>query len=340
MSKYFNKTIILLFCGVMLVLACSKETSFELGTGGTVAAGTLKDSSGNCQSFSIKGSYVVDSTLTDSNYIVVTATITQGGTYKIYSDTANGYWFKDSSYVLNAGVQTFKLKGYGKPILPLTSVFTVYFNTSYCLLSVTATGTPSSGGGGGGTTVTSPSGDYYPTTVGSNWTYYDLTGDSLTVTCSNFTTTIASKTYKIFISDQGDTTAYRKDSLQGEYYTYGTFAGDSRLIEYKFLDDKVALNSFWETDTLSTNTFGLPITYKIRFTIDAKNTQYTINGNVLDSVIKVKQEVLAQVTPGLFTIQSAGTTYSYYAKKVGLVWLDFPNYTPAEALKIKRWKVY
>lgn len=338
MSKNFNKSIFLLFCGAMLMIACSKETSFESGVGITAATGTLKDSSGNCQGISVVGTYVVDSTLNDSNYLVVTATITKGGTYKIYSDTANGYWFKDSSITLTPGTQTFKLIGYGKPILPLTSVFTVYFNTSYCLLSVTATATPSSGGGG--STVTSPSGNYFPTTTGSNWTYYDLTGDSLTVTATNFTATIASKTYKVFISDQGDTTIYRKDSLQGEYYTYGTFAGDSRLIEYKFLDDKVALNSFWETDTLSTSSVGIPVTYKIRFTIDAKNNQYTINGNVLDSVIKVKQEILVQVSPGLFTIQPTGTAYSYYAKKVGLVWLDFPNFTPADALKIKRWKVY
>lgn len=320
------------------MLACSKETSFESGTGITAATGTLKDSSGNCQGISVVGSYVVDSTLNDSNYLVVTATITKGGTYKIYSDTANGYWFKDSAYILTPGTQTFKLKGYGKPILPLTSVFTIYFNTSYCLLSVTATGTPSSGGG---STVTSPSGNYFPTTTGSNWTYYDLTGDSLTVTATNFTATIASKTYKVFISDQGDTTIYRKDSLQGEYYTYGTFAGDSRLIEYKFLDDKIALNSFWETDTLTTSLFlGIPSTYKIRFTIDAKNTQYTINGNVIDSVIKVKQELLAQQPGGLYSIIPTGTTYAYYAKKIGLVWLDFPNYVPAEALKIKRWRVY
>jgi hypothetical protein len=337
MSKNFNKLIFLFFCGAMLMLACSKETSFESGAGLSAASGTLKDSSGNCQGISVVGSYVVDSALTDSNYLVVTATITKGGTYKIYSDTENGYWFKDSSYILTTGTQTFKLKGYGKPILPLTSVFTIYFNTSYCLISIAASGTPSSGGG---TSVTSPSGDYFPTTTGSNWVYYDLTGDSLKVLCTNYIATVGSKTYNVFISDHGDTSVYRKDSLQGNYYAYGTFASDSRLIEYKFLDDKVALNSFWETDTLSTNSFGVPATYKIRFTIDAKNTQYTINGNVLDSVIKVRQEVLLQQSPGLFTIIPSGTTYSYYAKKIGLVWLDSPNYTPAQALKIKRWMIY
>jgi hypothetical protein len=336
MSKNLNISIFLLFCGAMLMLACAKETSFESGTGLSAASGTLKDSSGNCQGISVVGSYVVDSTLTDSNYLVVTATITKGGTYKIYSDTANGYWFKDSSYVLTTGTQIFKLKGYGKPILPLTSVFNIYFNTSYCSLSVTATGTPS----GSGTTVTSPSGDYFPTTTGSNWVYNDLTGDSIKVACSNYTATVNSKTYKVFISDHGDTTIYRKDSLQGNYYAYGTFASDSRLIEYKFLDDKVALNSFWETDTLSTSSSNVQTIYKIRFTIDEKNVQYTINGNVLDSVIKVKQEVLKQVSTGLFTILSTGTTYSYYAKKIGLVWYDSPSYTPATALKIKRWNIY
>ncbi|MDI9363814.1 MAG: hypothetical protein QM541_02595 [Flavobacterium sp.] len=330
-----NKSIFLLFCATMLMLACSKETSFESGFGISTASGTLKDSFGNCQDISVVGNYVVDSTLDDSNYLMVTATITQGGTYKIFSDTANGYWFKDSSYILTPGTQTFKLKGYGKPILPLTSVFTIYFNTSYCSLSVIATSLPPNGGG----IVTPPSGNYFPTTANSTWTYYDQTGDSITYSATSLTATIATKTYKLFVSDKKDSVLYRKDSLQGEYFSYGTFAADSRLIEYKFLDDKVALNSFWETDTLSTSTLGLPIIYKIRFTIDAKNNQYNINGNVLDSVIKVKQEILVQVSPGLFTIQPTATAYSYYAKKIGLVWLDFPNYSPAQALKIKRWNI-
>jgi hypothetical protein len=142
--------------------------------------------------------------------------------------------------------------------------------------------------------------------------------------------------YKLFVTSQSDSFLYRKDSLQGEYFSYGTFASDSRLLEYKFLDDKVALNSFWETDTLSTSSPGIPIIYKIRFSVDAKNISYTINGNVLDSVIKIRQEILVKDLGGLYSIQSANTSYTYYAKKVGYVWYDSPSYSE----KIKRWKVY
>ncbi len=337
MSKYLNKIGILIISSFLLITACTKETSYESGLGLlSAASGTLKDSLGNCQNIAINGSYVVDTVLTDSNYITVTANITQSGTFKIYTDTVNGFWFRDSAYTLNSGTQTFKLKGYGKPILPLASNFTVYFNTSYCLFNITV-GATSSGSSGG--TVTT-SGDYFPTTANSNWTYQDLLGDTVKYTCTNYNVTVNSNIYKLFVSTQGDSAIYRKDSLLGNYYTYGTFAADSRFIEYKFLDDKVAVNSFWESDTLSTSTLGFPITYKIRFTIDAKNAPYTINGIALDSVIKVRQEVLVQATPGLFTIQNSETTYSYYAKKVGLVWLDFPNYTPPAASKITRYTVY
>ena len=332
MSKYFNK-ISFLFLGITLfIVACTKESSYESGLGiYSTAAGTLKDSLGNCQNITINGTYLVDTVMTDSNYVVVTANITTPGNYKIYTDTVNGFWFRDSAYILGTGTQTFKLKGYGKPILPLTSNFTVYFNTSYCLFSVPL---------GTSGTVVSATGDFFPTTVNSNWTYQSLLGDTVKYTCTNYNVTILGKTYKVFTSNKNDTAIYRKDSLQGNYYTYGTFAADSRLIEYKFLDDKVALNSFWESDTLSTSTFGFPITYKIRFTIEAKNLPYTVNGNVFNNVIKVKQEVLIQASPGLFTVQSSETTYSYYARKVGLVWLDSPNYTPPEALKVTRYQIF
>ncbi len=331
MSKYFNKVSVLFFIIIVLIVACTKESSYESGSStSSVATGTLKDSLGNCQNIAIKGNYVVDTVLTDSNYVVVTATITKPGNYKIYTDTVNGFWFRDSAYILTSGTQTFKLKGYGKPILPLTSNFTVYFNSSYCLFSIAVSSMSSTGG-----TVTTPSGDYFPTTTNSNWTY-DKSADTVRYTCTPYIATINSKPYKLFVTSQSDSFLYRKDSLIGEYYTYGTFFSDSRFIEYKFLDDKLPLNSFWETDTLSTSSIGFPITYKIRFSVDAKNVPYTINGNIFDSVIKIRQEILVKNPGGLYSIQSAYTSYTYYAKKVGYVWYDSPTYTE----KIRRWMIY
>lgn len=343
MSKQFNKIYLIVFGSLLFALACSKESSFENGSGlGGSASGSLKDSVGNCMGIVIKGTYAVDTVLVDSNYVTVTATISSAGKYKIYTDTVNGFWFRDSAYVLIAGTQTFKLKGYGKPILPIASNFTVFFNTSYCLFSITPTGTGGTSGGGGNG-VTAPSGDYFPISANSNWTYDNtqLT-DTVKYTCtnSNIIRTAIGQTYRLFLNNKNDSLLYRKDSLQGNYYRYGSFFDSSTVFEYKFLDDKLPLNSFWETQEFQTISLGVTYTVKVRFTIDAKNASFSINGNNIDSVFKIRQEVLQKQTGGLFLILSAYTQYNYFAKKIGLVWSDYPNYTPAFSEKIRNWKIY
>ena len=340
MGKHLTKIHLFIFSLVLLIVGCAKETSFESGNLFGLAQGSLKDSMGNCQNIAIKGTYVVDTVLIDSNYVTVTATILSAGRYKIYTDTVNGFWFRDSAYVLTAGTQTFKLKGFGKPTLPIASNFTVFFNTSFCLFSITPTGGGSNVGGGG---LTSPSGDYFPTTANSNWTY-DNSGlnDTVRYTCTSLTGTVAStgKTYKVFTTSQADTFLYRKDSLQGNYYQYGAFYDSSTVFEFKFLDDKLPLNSFWETQEFTATSGGVTSTLKVRFTIDAKNISYTINGSNLDSVIKVRQETLLKDATGLYTILTGYTQYTYYAKKIGIAWSDYPNNTPAYSEKIKRYKIF
>ena len=85
MSKQFYKIYLFVFCSLLLIVSCTKETSFESGSLFGSAEGTLKDTAGNCQGISIKGQYVMDSVLTDSNYVTITATITKSGNYKIYT---------------------------------------------------------------------------------------------------------------------------------------------------------------------------------------------------------------------------------------------------------------
>jgi hypothetical protein len=334
MIKQFNKISLLVLSSLLLIISCTKETSLETGNIFGLAEGTLKDSAGNCQGVTINGQYVMDSVLKDSNYVTVTATITKPGNYKIYSDTVNGFWFRDSAFVLTSGVQIFKLKGYGKPILPIKANFTVLFNSSACLFSITVAASTSSGGGG--ITPIVQLGDYFPTTTNSNWTYNYSATDTVRYTSTNLLSTINSKVYNIFSTTLGDTLVFRKDTFQGEYFTYGRFRNDSRFIDFKFLDDRLPLNSFWETDTLSTSAMGLRVTYKIRFTIDAKNASYTINGNALDSVIKVRQEGFFQVFGGLYAKDTTNTSFTYYAKKIGHVRYESPTYNET----IRRWQIF
>lgn len=131
---------------VFVMLACEKEYSFESGSSST-SAGTLKDSLGNCNPIVIGGTYTENQSLGSSNTVDVTVTVSTAGKYRISSDTINGFWFIDSGYFASPGAYTIRLKGGGKPILPIQSDFTVSYGSSYCDFSITpAAGTPSSGG--------------------------------------------------------------------------------------------------------------------------------------------------------------------------------------------------
>lgn len=132
------KHIAILLAGIFIMASCQKEYSLETGSTGGLALGTMKDSLGDCQPITLRGLYFVDSTLTDSNYAIVQVKITAPGSYTIKTDVQNGYSFKDSGYFATPGLISVKLKAKGRPILPITSDFTVSFGTSFCLFSVPA----------------------------------------------------------------------------------------------------------------------------------------------------------------------------------------------------------
>src|SRR3954471_14096671 len=82
--------------GLVLFAACKKELSYENQLPQGPASGTLKSDSGNCRPVTIKGNYVKDSLLTDSNYVEVQVNFSAPGKYRILTDTANGFSFQDS----------------------------------------------------------------------------------------------------------------------------------------------------------------------------------------------------------------------------------------------------
>ena len=135
--KLIKHTAILL-AGIFIMASCQKEYSLETGSTGGLALGTMKDSLGDCQPITLRGVYFVDSTLTDSNYAIVQVNITAPGSYTITTDVQNGYSFKDSGFFATPGIISVKLKARGRPVLPITSDFTVSFGTSFCLFSVPA----------------------------------------------------------------------------------------------------------------------------------------------------------------------------------------------------------
>jgi hypothetical protein len=314
--------VLLIVSVIAFFVSCKKEYSIDTGAGlGGTAKGTLLDSSGNCQNITVYGTYQMDSVLTDSNYIKLSINFTSAGKYKIYSDTTNGFWFLDSSYVVTTGTQIVKVRAHGKPSLPTSTSFTIYFDSSFCnfvvyfLPPITNT-------------------DYFPTTIGSNWTYSEngSTTNTLQYTAKNYFLydQYTNNTYQLFLSDQQDSALYRKDGL-GNYFSYA-YLDDSTSypVDYKFLEDNVAVNSTWSSDEVPSLKVGVS-TVKFNFTIVGKDISVTLGGNAYTSVIKVQEDMVYKLTSG----QSITfiSDYAYYAKGIGWVGTEYPSISNTFFLK-------
>jgi hypothetical protein len=147
-SFHSMKILIKLLCvfsAVFLFTACQKEYSLETGNTGGLARGSLQDTLGNCQQVIVRGQYFTDSTLADSNFVLVQVRVTTPGNYRISTDALNGFSFRDSGYLPNTGWQTLKLRAIGRPILAQATDFAVTFDTTVCFFTVPVTqgsGTP------------------------------------------------------------------------------------------------------------------------------------------------------------------------------------------------------
>ena len=173
-----NRIFAVLMGILFLLSACQKEESFELGQ---PAQGSLQSDLGTCLPKNVNGSYVVNQSLTDSNYIDVTLNIIQTGYYSIVTDSVNGYFFRAEGNFINPGINTVRLRGSGKPIQDGDNVFTVFFDTSFCSVQITVIPAGSSGG-----TAT-----YTLDGAGSDCTGYTVAGDYNAGTALSTTNTVS-----------------------------------------------------------------------------------------------------------------------------------------------------
>lgn len=340
MNKFTSRWVLLL-SAVLVFWACQKEVSKEgTGLGGT-AQGSLTDSSGSCKDADVRGDYVIDQSLTDSNYVIIKVDFTLQGKYKIYTDTVNGMWFIDSGFALTTGATTVKLKGYGKPILPNRADFVLSFNGSFCAFSVVTSTTGGSSGGGTST-------DYFPNTLNSNWTYEYLpklgTLDTFRATVSGQTVFFDNKVFKQYDTDPlGEAYYFSKDNA-GNYYALSTtdfdylFIFDSipgSFISYPFLKDNVAVGTTWESAEYGKVKFGTEVGIsKAVFTIMGKGISYSVLGTTYTDVISVKRDIQFKPDGGSYRSLLEGTTY--YAKGVGMIDQVIPVANQSVSLKKKQ----
>ncbi len=332
---------------------CKKEFSIENGGFNGTALGELVDSLGNCKTAVIFGEYKVDTLLVSSkNYAAINVNFTSQGKYKIFTDTVNGMWFIDSGFAVSTGATVIKLKGFGKPILPITTDFIVYFNNNICSFSVSVDGSViggggGSGGGGGGSVGSGTNGDYFPTTSGSSWTYQYIPKlgniDTFRVAVPDGLYTIDSLSYARFGTSLLDTFYFAKDGI-GNYYAYSTPDFDYTFIfdtipnyffAYPFLKESANVADSWETASYGPVwTGGLKGDAKAVFTIITKNSPYTIAGNTYQNVINVKRDVMFKPTGSTtWTLMLSGNTF--YAKDFGMIDQVFST-TPSQSVSLFR----
>jgi len=139
MKKF--RYLVIALVGILIFYACQKETSFETGTLTGNAVGSLQNLAGECQDITVAGQYIKDSTLGDSSYVTVQVNFSTPGLYNIYTDTVNGFSFRDSGYIVSAGLQSIVLKAAGTPLVTQETSFAVYLDTSFCMFTVNVTDT-------------------------------------------------------------------------------------------------------------------------------------------------------------------------------------------------------
>ena len=312
----FSTIILFIFC----MNACKKEMSYETGNGANGnSAGTITDSFGNCQQIIAKGTYKVDTVLTDSNYLLVQLNITSRGRYKVSTDSSNGFWFIDSGYALNTGLQTVKIKGYGKPLLPIVATKTVTYDSTFCQINIDCGALP-----------LISNADYFPTTIGSNWTYFVGTSltDTFTTTVSNLYAIIGTNAYSIFTTPYptfNDTSFYRKDGNGNYYQLVSLLDTSSGPIDFPFLKDYKNVNDTWESDTVQGISYGQYVTVKYGFTIIAKNQSYAFNNIMYNNVIKVREDYYEKALSAPSFSAALDYDYAYYAQGIGWIATQYPN---------------
>ncbi len=137
------KTCLLSFFSIaifLLVFSCQREIFFDIVSEGVL----IKDISNDCE-VATKGNYIVDKKLDGSNNVKVKVHVTAKGSYSITTDTVNGYSFYAAGNFKDTGIVLVTLKGYGKPLVNGSDLFTIIYGDSNChFLNKVSSGTNAS----------------------------------------------------------------------------------------------------------------------------------------------------------------------------------------------------
>jgi hypothetical protein len=86
--------------------------------------------------FVVMGIYLINSPLSDTDYVQVPVQFNQPGKYRITTNELNGYSFETSGEVSDSGIVLVRLKGKGTPLVSGIDHFTISYNGGSCNFQV------------------------------------------------------------------------------------------------------------------------------------------------------------------------------------------------------------
>ncbi|MDQ6608264.1 MAG: hypothetical protein M3Y85_00375 [Bacteroidota bacterium] len=333
---------------LFLFLSCQKELHFDSVPVAvdtvTTAQGYLGGAPNACTPVKLLGRYERGFAFDSSHHLNVTATLTHGGAYSIYTNTVNGIYFKYSGSFTSTGTRLINLNAYGTPADTGSFVFTVHFNSSVCSFALHVGAADNVAGG-----------DYFPNTPGSWWRYVSFYSnifyDSVLYNSLPLKQSFNNNIYSVYSYNSGkvtklDTFWVRKQT--GNYIEYVnkkfiTLTGDygryNPSKEVIYLKDNAPIGSFWNTDTLTLDPPMVPskrLFYE-QFIIKQKNGSLSINGATYTNVITVELVYYIDKLDGLGFSRTIFVDNSF-AKDIGLIkqeWLQTDHNLIIADYKIK-----
>lgn len=135
MKKFFTTAIIVF--SLLVLLGCQAEVTFE--NSGAPSAGMLnQDGNANCLPVTVNGLFVAGTALSgNSNTIRVEVDVASAGSYIIYTDTVNGYYFRATGVFSSTGLKQVTLRGFGTPGAEGSNNFVVHYGSQTCFADVT-----------------------------------------------------------------------------------------------------------------------------------------------------------------------------------------------------------
>ena len=299
------------------------------------AVGTLGGGNGNCTPFAISGNYQQGISLDSTSSVQIQVTVTTPGTYNISTNSVNGAVFSASGTFVTTGMQTVNLYASGIPVNSGLQNFTVTFGSSSCTFSINFL------------PGVMPSGDYFPLSLNSNWTYGLVGGtaaDSVHTAVIGYAPTFGGNVYNTIASFDVpptiafDSSYYRKPG--GDYYQYAIYSNylpfDNTVAgEFIFLKDNVPAGTSWVSPDISGTFQGNSITAYIKMTILEKAVPVTIGTFNFPDVIKVKYEYFVKGSPLVLE-----TDERWFARNVGQIHESLSDNTNTYNYDINEYQIF